>query len=293
MLKYLPDDMNIEDILMYLPDDSYRISISGSHKRNSYKDIIGYEEASDGKTIFHIGRNSIYDSLPEYMFHPINRFDNIPEYDKKEIFAQEYAKQELEKENARKFFSMIDVMLLDLKVQVKKYMQLYFSENRIMQDIIGDALTEKEKANRFIKRALPFLPNCKRIRGNRTLITFMLRKILEEEGVSLVKENQSYEFEDAYPMYNDRIDDHSLDSMYVGNRFSENVTRFSVKYWPDDECTEKFCQFLIDLEDFRVFIQDYFLHIEEELCFSIITDSPTLRLSDDIVYNYLNYNTNL
>ncbi len=293
MLKYLPDDINIEDILMYLPDDSYRISISGSHKRNSYKDIIGYEEASDGKTIFHIGRNSIYDSLPEYMFHPINRFDNIPEYDKKEIFAQEYAKQELEKENARKFFSMIDVMLLDLKVQVKKYMQLYFSENRIMQDIIGDALTEKEKANRFIKRALPFLPNCKRIRGNRTLITFMLRKILEEEGLSLVKENQSYEFEDAYPMYNDRIDDHSLDSMYVGNRFSENVTRFSVKYWPDDECTEKFCQFLIDLEDFRVFVQDYFLHIEEELCFSIITDSPTLRLSDDIVYNYLNYNTNL
>ena len=66
MIKYLPDDINIEDVLSYLPKDSYRISISGLHKRNSYKDIISYEETSDGKTEFHVGRNGLYNSLPEY-----------------------------------------------------------------------------------------------------------------------------------------------------------------------------------------------------------------------------------
>ena len=78
MIKYLPNDINIEDIFSYLPKGSYRIFINGLHKRNSYKDIISCEETSDGITEFHVGRNGLYNSLPEYMFHPINRFDNIP-----------------------------------------------------------------------------------------------------------------------------------------------------------------------------------------------------------------------
>ena len=94
MIKFLPDDINIEDILSYLPKESYRVSVNGLHKRNSYKDIINYEETPDGKTEFHVGRNGLYNSLPEYMFHPINRFDNIPERERKERFAEEYAKQE-------------------------------------------------------------------------------------------------------------------------------------------------------------------------------------------------------
>lgn len=59
MIKYLPNDINIEDILSYLPKGSYRIFINGLHKRNSYKDIISCEETSDGITEFHVGRNGI------------------------------------------------------------------------------------------------------------------------------------------------------------------------------------------------------------------------------------------
>ena len=50
MLKYLPDDINVEDILSYLPKGTYRISIDGLHKRNSYKDIIAIEKSNDAKT---------------------------------------------------------------------------------------------------------------------------------------------------------------------------------------------------------------------------------------------------
>lgn len=293
MLKYIPDDINIEDILLYLPAESYRISICGLHKRNSYKDIISYELSADGKIVFYVGRDSIYNSLPEYMFHPIIRFDNIPEQERRERFAEEYAKQEMEKENAYKFFSAIDVLLLEIRVKVKEMIDKYVSENRIMQDIIADTLTETEKDNRFIKRVMPFLPNCKSIRGNRTLISMMLRKVLCEEGLSLVKDNQEAEFEDLSPKYNYCIDDSSLDSMYVGNRFSEKVTKFTVQYWSDDEATEHFCNFLIDLEDFRIFVQDYFFSVEEELCFNVVKDYPCLRLSDEITYNYLNFNANI
>lgn len=293
MIKFLPDDINIEDILSYLPKESYRVSVNGLHKRNSYKDIINYEETPDGKTEFHVGRNGLYNSLPEYMFHPINRFDNIPERERKERFAEEYAKQELEKENAHKFFSPIDILLLDLKTKVKEKINQLSSDNIFIQNIIGDTLTEKEKSNRFIQRTIPFLPNCKRIRGNKTLITFMLRKVLFEEGLSLNKENIVSEIHDKEPQYNNKIEDFQLDSMYLGNEFSENITTFTINYWSDEECSEHFNIFLEELETYRLFIKDYFFSIEDELCFHINSDYPTLRLADDIIYNYLNYNTNL
>ena len=293
MIKFLPDYINIEDILSYLPKESYRVSVNGLHKRNSYKDIINYEETPDGKTEFHVGRNGLYNSLPEYMFHPINRFDNIPERERKERFAEEYAKQELEKENAHKFFSPIDVLLLDLKTKVKEKINQLSSDNIFIQNIIGDTLTEKEKSNRFIQRTIPFLPNCKRIRGNKTLITFMLRKVLFEEGLSLNKENIVSEIHDKEPQYNSKIEDFQLNSMYLGNEFSENIMTFTINYWSDEECSEHFNLFLEELETYRLFIKDYFFSIEDELCFHINSDYPTLRLADDIIYNYLNYNTNL
>lgn len=293
MIKFLPDDINIEDILSYLPKESYRVSVNGLHKRNSYKDIINYEETPDGKTDFHVGRNGLYNSLPEYMFHPINRFDNIPERERKERFAEEYAKQELEKENAHKFFSPIDVLLLDLKTKVKEKINQLSSDNIFIQNIIGDTLTEKEKSNRFIQRTIPFLPNCKRIRGNKTLITFMLRKVLFEEGLSLNKENIVSEIHDKEPQYNSKIEDFQLNSMYLGNEFRENIMTFTINYWSDEECSEHFNIFLEELETYRLFIKDYFFSIEDELCFHINSDYPTLRLADDIIYNYLNYNTNL
>lgn len=293
MIKFLPDDINIEDILSYLPKESYRVSVNGLHKRNSYKDIINYEETPDGKTEFHVGRNGLYNSLPEYMFHPINRFDNIPERERKERFAEEYAKQELEKENAHKFFTPIDVLLLDLKTKVKEKINQLSSDNIFIQNIIGDTLTEKEKSNRFIQRTIPFLPNCKRIRGNKTLITFMLRKVLFEEGLSLNKENILSEIHDKEPQYNSKIEDFQLNSMYLGNEFSENIMTFTINYWSDEECSEHFNLFLEELETYRLFIKDYFFSIEDELCFHINSDYPTLRLADDIIYNYLNYNTNL
>lgn len=293
MLKFIPEDINIEDILSYLPKETYRISINGLHKRNTYKDIIDYEETSDGKTEFHVGRNSLYNSLPEYMFHPVNRFDNISEQERKERFSEEYAKQEKEKENAYKFFSPVDVLLLDLKAKVKDKINHLASENIVIQNIIADTLTEKEKSNRFIKRTLPFLPNCKRIRGNRTLITLLLRKVLYEEGLTINKENIQSEIADENPQYNNQVENIQIDSLYLGNEFCENVTTFTIKYWSDEECTENFGLFLEELEEYRLFIKDFFLSIEDEICFHVTADYPALRLSDDIVYNYLNFNANL
>lgn len=293
MIQNLPDDINIEDVLIYLPKDLYQVTIDGSHKRNSYRDIISCEELSDGKIRFHIGRNGLYNSLPEYMFHPINRYDNIPECERKERFSEEYAQQEFEKESAHKFFEPIDILLLDLKTMVKNRVNHLASRNIIMERIIGDTLTDKEKNNRYIKHVIPYLPNCKYIRGNKTLITLLLRKVLSEEGVKLVEENLTYDIVDVNPKYSSVINGSQLSAQYLGNVFDENITTYTLNYWSNEECNEQFGAFLEQIEEFRLFIKDYFLSVEEELCFNISTDCQTLRLSDDFIYNYLNYNANI
>ena len=293
MIKYLPDDINIEDVLTHFPKGSYRVYVNGLHKRNSYKDIISCDQGADGKLEFHIGRNSLYNSLPEYMFHPINRFDNIPERDRKDRFAIECAKQEQEKEYAHKFFSPIDLLLLDIKTRTKERINYFASSNVVMQEIIGDDLTPEQKSNRFIKRTIPFLPNCKRIRGNHTLLSLLLRKILLEEGVICNKRLAQHTIVDNNPRYNERIADTPLDNTYLGNEFDENITTYTIQYWPEEECNEHFDMFLKELEVFRLFFKDFFLSVEDELIFYIVAEYSPVILPEDDTYYYLNYNTNI
>lgn len=290
--KLLPKDLNIEVLLSYLPEDSCKVSVRGLHKRNSYMDIIDVEEKPDGNVLLDIGRSSIYDSLPEFMFHPIDRFTNDLQREKKELFDEEYDKQEKEKKDAHNFFAPIDILLLQTRLKVRERIQKYTSQNKILLEIIGDAITETQRNNRFIKQIIPYLPLCKNIRGNSTLIAFLLRKIFMEEGIVIEKQLENKNLVDGNPRYDDCLDT-SLTSLYVGNEFDENIVTYHVYYWPDKECDDCFLSFIDEVEIFREFVQDYFMSIEEQLVFNILHDDPPLRLSDTTVYNYLNYNTNI
>ena len=290
--KNIPDDINVELLLSYFQEGGCIVSFKGLHKRNSYKDIVEVEERRDGTLTLCLGRNSLYNSLPEYMFHPVDRYDNIPKIEEKERFAEEYHKQEIEKENAYKFFAPIDILLLRVRVMVRELLSEYVDNNKVLIDIIGDRLTEEQKQNRFIVHTLPFLPSCKIIRGDKTLLTFMLRKIFMDEGLRIERRHEKVTYMDEVPRYADGLGG-LLEKSYVGNIYEDWTTIYDVYYWSDDECDEHFLQFVKEVEMFEHFIQDAFLSIEETLRFNICKDDASLRLSDDLCFNYLNYNTNL
>ena len=292
LLRHIPDDINIELLLSYLPKGNSKVFFKGLHKRNSYNDIIDVEEKTDGSLLLGIGRDSLYNALPEFMFHPIDRFDNLPKLEEKERFAEEYQKQEQEKENAYRFFAPIDLLLLQLRVKVRERLNEYVEGNKVLIDIIGDRLTDEQKSNRFIKHALRFIPSCKNVRGDKTLLTFMLRKIFMEEGLKMEVHREIVTYQDDYPRYSSQLGA-SIEESYVGNIFEEATNMYDIHYWSDEDCNADFLKFVDDIETFRVFVQDYFFSIEETLHFNICKDVTSLRLSDDIVYNYLNYNTNL
>ncbi len=290
--KNIPSDINVELLLSYFPEGSCKVSITGLHKRNEYNDLIDIVENNDGTLLLNIGRHSLYNTLPETMFHPIDRFDNLPKFEEKERFAEEYEAQEKEKENAHRFFAPIDLMLLRLSTETRERLRVYTESDKIMMDILGDRITEEQRQNRFIRQVIPFLPSCKNIRGNKTLITLLLRKIFMEEGLQIKLKNQSHEFMDPNPRYEDCLSG-KLEALYVGNKYDELALTYIIQFWPENECNECFLQFVDEVEMLRMFIQDYFLSLDEMLHFEIVKDEEQLRLSDDTKLNYLNYNTNI
>lgn len=289
----LPSDINAEILLNYFPEGKFRVSFQGLHKRNSYRDIIDVEEMVDKDAIHAtLGRMSIYNSLPEYMFHPVDRFDNLPVNNESEAFHNEVDKQEQEKADAFRFFSPIDVLLFRLRANIREQIEQYTRGDVVMQQILGDRLTDGQRANRFISQFVPFLPQCKYIRGNRTLLTLLLRKVLLDEGLRVDVRQELGSFKDEKPRYDNQVDALLGDS-YVGNTYSENVMVYSISYWSDEECNERFLSFVDDMEELRLFLRDYFLFAEDELVFLITQDYPPLRLNDEKIHNYLNYNTNI
>lgn len=287
----VPQDINAEVLLGFFPQDSFRVKFCGLHKRNAYNDILEIEKEQE-KFLLHLGRNSLYNSLPEFLFHSIDRFDNIPEREKKQRFSEEYAKQEKEKEQAYKFFSPIDTLLFQLRLEVRERLNKYVESNTVIQDILLDKLTAEQRENRFIKRTTPYISSCKTIRGNRTLITLLLRKVLAEEGLKINVKSKQTEFTDEEPRYGNS-EGCEIGDVYVGNTYSESVITYSISYWSDEDCNEDFLPLVNDLEVFRQFVQDYFISVDSILVFDVSKDTSPLRISDTTLYNYLNYNTNI
>ena len=119
-----------------------------------------------------------------------------------------------------------------------------------------------------------------------------LKGYSSNKGLNIDIHRKTMAYTDGEPRYDYRLDN-VLGTTYVGNEFNEDTTIYDIHYWSEDDCDEYFLNFIEDIKLFQVFIQDYFLSVEETLHFEIYKNESPLRLSDDIYYNYLNFNTNL
>lgn len=60
-----------------------------------------------------------------------------------------------------------------------------YTDESVVSEIIADNMSAEYRANRFVRRAMKFLPACRNIRGDRTSMTLMLRNVLYDEGLRL------------------------------------------------------------------------------------------------------------
>ena len=287
----LPEDIRAEVLLDYLPEDSYRVSIRGLHKRNSCRDIQEVDTYT-GKTVLGLTRKGLYDTLPEYLFHTFDRFDMMSGREMKDKFTEALAIQEKEKEIAHAFFAPVDLALLSLKREAFRKITDSNYGNKVLLNILCDRLSEEQKNNRFVQEALQFLRYAGIIRGDKTLFTLMLRKIFRKESLSVEQTEDIELYSDDSPRYQDTTGG-VIGDVYAGNAYYESVKSYDLKYWPDGGCDGDFLLFLKEMEIFRCFMQDYFLSVEETLRFRIVNDEDIIVLNSEEIVNYLNYNTNL
>ena len=127
------------------------------------------------------------------------------------------------------------------------------------------------------------------------MIALALRKILLDDGIVMAEHNVSKTFSDQNPRYNSTMEEAMEQSLdwYIGNEYLESVTEYEIKYWKEEECTDSFLSFVSEIEVLEEFINDYFAGIETTVKFNISNVALPIRLSDDLYYNYLDYNTNL
>lgn len=290
----LPEDIRAEVINNYLGKVEKEISFVGSHKRNAYEDIASISQ-DEGIIKIELSKQGLYDILPEALFHPIDRFDNIPANEYKERFAEEVEQQKTEEINARKFFSRYDSFVFELSSLVSDLKEKEYGDNSILSEIICDSLPKDYKTNRFVNLAIEFTPQCKSIRGNVSKITLMLRKIMAEEGLTLDPQIKLKNYIDTHPRYNCEIakEDDAIADTYLGNTFYENTLLYDIHYWNDSFCNGSFLDFVNEIKVFEDFLNDYFMGIETSLHFNISAHTLPVRLSDEMCYNYLNYNTNI
>lgn len=290
-MYHLPVDLNAEVLLNHPLGECFQVKHCGTHHRNVSFDLAKLDLSDDGyETTVYLGRSSLYDILPEYLFHSIDRFKGLDESRDKDAFADEYARQQLEQERGRRFFAPLDALLLRLRLDVRRIVERHTSSNVVLQDIIGDRLTKAQLDNRFIQSLLVYLPQCSHIRGNMTLITLMLRKMLRQEGLRLTVKRETTALHDAEPRYAYQLGG-TLDSIYAGNDYDYESTVWDTHFWDSSLCDERFLSTLEALDEMRQFVQDWFLGIGQSLRFDVYDpNSPSVRLSDDESYNYLNYN---
>lgn len=279
----------MELLLGYLAPGSFKVSLNGQHKRNSYNDIADLKMGNNEELVINVARNGAYNDLPEYIFHPVNRFNNLQ--GDKERFKEELESQEQEMKAAHRLFEPIDLQLLLYRVMAREQLRHVTEANSVLYDILADSLTEGQRANRLVVRTIPLLPASNIIRGNKTLLTFLLRKILMEENVTLSPHQTQQTCTDNDPQYVCQLCD-TLSDTFLGNAFDEMVTVYDINYWPET-VDDTFLTLIDELEVFRQFMQDYFLSMEELLQFNISHDEPTTLIGDEDRYNYLDFNTNL
>lgn len=291
ILRDVPSDLKAEALMNYLPRQGRIVSLCGSHKRNAYEDFSSITQDENNLLHLEIKRNGLYDILPEGLFHPIDRFENIGANEYKERFKEEVEQQQIEESNARGFFATIDAALIELSAIVSRHKD-YYSDNSIVSRIICDRLPDSYRENRFVTRTLSYIPHCHILRGNKSLLSLMLRKVLYDEDVTLLGEVITTSVIDEQPAYCTVIDAPESDCMYLGNEFEEDVTGYAVKYWKETECNEHFPEFINEISVYESFLNEYFIGVESRLRFVIYTDTSLVRF-DDLFYNYLDHNTNL
>ena len=178
-IKAKPSDIKAEVIIADLVERGFDFSKiivkhDGLFKRNYSKDISDvYLDMVKDILVFNVSRDSLYDILPEGLFHHV--FGNL-EADNRN---QEFEKLKQEEDNARKFFLPFDNEFFYQNIKLETELRKFFrNPDYFFQQLF---FFDKTIPDKFIRKLTSYLLFADNIIGNLELTALCLSDIIGEK----------------------------------------------------------------------------------------------------------------
>lgn len=274
---------------------SNRYVYKGVHERTAKGDdlLMSLQTSTKKVTVrYLLKRDSLYHILPEYLFHPLDRYTACD--GDEEAFRKCRKEQKEMEENALHYFYPCDKVLQEERT----YFQSFLND-RILRNntFIVDFITEGHRVNRtnrFIHRVLPCIQWLRAYRGVERAVEVALRfafsNCIAQYKVSRIEVKIPIDTTACHCCLNETIDD-----LFCGNTYTEGKESVCLSYQTPIKSQKQIEILQRDMDEFREFFQSWFLGLHQHLkiTFGDYKKAAVMYVGTSDNDLYLNYNTQL
>lgn len=273
---------------------SYTYEFKGVSERTALGDDLNLTIKNKQNTAsvikFSLKRDSLYHILPEYLFHPLDRYlgtdGDTEEFDKR------YKEQEEQKNKALTYFKPFDQHFQQLRTIYQQWLnENIFSGNQFFADFLTDSY-EVNLNNPYIKAVYPCIPWLRDFRGNDD----MIKTALGYAFVGNATINKEYKEIDTPISENVPSNiGNTLGHLYCGATFKDKICVWRIFYQTKIETEQHLNLIRMQIKEFKEFFSSWFLSLEDELLidFGDKLATPELSETKNIKGVFLNYSTQL
>lgn len=282
-----------------LPDSEVPVketfAFNGVHERTAKGDNLTVSVISSTKRHlikYSLKRESLYHILPEYLFHPLDRYADT-DGDMEEFLKRRKAQKEIEG-LALDYFYPFDREFQNLRTRFQDRLNHEILNNNLfIVDFITDGFKVNRK-NKFIMNVYPCLVWLRNNRGVRKLI---------EVAIKYAFMDSLNHFQTIYEEGSDLIDtdschislDGMIDDLFCGPEYYFPEERIYVEYQTDITSEKAITGLSESIAEFKTFFKSWFLTHNQsiDIRFGDYTRQPVLETGSTGNNLYLGYNTQL
>lgn len=258
--------------------DNLLVSTSSSTKRHQLK--------------YSLKRDSLYHILPEYLFHPLDRYADT-DGDKEEFVKRRKAQKEIEND-ALEYFYPFDKRFQALRTTFQQKLNNEILSNNLF---IVDFITEGydiNKDNPFIRGVYPCIIWLRNNRGVKKMLKVAIKYAFYDSlnSYNLVSVEQSSEIDtDSCHITLDR----EIDNLFCGSRYYYLEESINVEYQVEIISENQIQELKSEITEFEKFFKAWFLAQNQTIIitFGDYNKQPIMNVgtsNDDL---FLGYNTQL
>lgn len=267
----------------------------GVHERTAKGDEMTLSFASSAKRTsitYNLKRDSLYHILPEYIFHPLDRYANC-EGDKDSFLEKRTVQKEIEK-NALEYFQPFDIALTRLRVRFQDFLNASVLNN---DSFVTNFILENEdidKDNEYIRRCIPYILYLRDNRGSKALIALVINAIFGSNLVDFSYENIELPIEIDSSLCHITLDD-SIDTLFCGESIVDQVEIIRIRHQVELKSIDDIMRTSNDIDGFSQFFTKWFLSDSQaiDIIFGDFTKEPVISENTIDGELLLNYNTQL